>query len=132
MNQHNPKNKECRQGEQANNFYGVYPCTCLDTPLVKEEWEKMIEELRDEFEDLFPKDIEAIQGIRPSKSNRSSGLVLWGKWHLILKFALTKAREEERKNLTLNIGMLRQWLNERPAGSRLLTNQDIIYWLELK
>ena len=53
-----------------------------------EKWEQMREDLRNEFEDLFPKDQEALDGIRPSKSNRSSALVLWAKWELILKTAL--------------------------------------------
>lgn len=29
------------------------------------------------------------------------------------------------------INMLRQWLNERPSGSPLITNNDIRYWLGL-
>lgn len=33
--------------------------------------------LRDQFEEIFEKDQEAIDGIRPSKSNRSGALLLW-------------------------------------------------------
>jgi hypothetical protein len=51
----------------------------------KEEVKKMIEELREGFEVLFPKDQEAIDGIRPSKSNRSAALLLWAQWEIILK-----------------------------------------------
>ncbi len=32
---------------------------------------------------------------------------------------------EERERIERNIGLLRQWLNERPTGSRLITNDDI-------
>ena len=49
-----------------------------------QKWEIMREELRSEFETLFPKDEEAIEGIRQSKSNRSAAIVLWAKWELIL------------------------------------------------
>ena len=61
-----------------------------------ESWKKMREDLRDEFEDLFP-----IDGIRPSKSGRSPALVLWAKWELVLRRAIeqerAKAFEEGRK-----------------------------------
>lgn len=52
---------------------------------VRASSEKMIEELREEFEDLFPKDQEAIDGIRPSASNRSAALVLWAKFMCIIE-----------------------------------------------
>ena len=29
------------------------------------------------------------------------------------------------------VGMLRQWLNERPAGSRLLTDEDLLEFLRI-
>ncbi len=32
--------------------------------------------------------------------------------------------------MDIRIGMLRQWLNEKPAD-RLVTNEDIKYWLDL-
>ena len=51
-------------------------------------YQEDIENLREEFENLFPKDDEAIRGERPSKSNRSAGLVLWEQWHAILEKAL--------------------------------------------
>ena len=59
----------------------------------QKKWQTMKDELRDEFEDLFPKDKEAIYGIRPSKSNRTSALVLWAKFELIIKQAI-----EDTKN----------------------------------
>ena len=34
--------------------------------------------LRDSFDSIFPKDKEAEEGIRPSKSNRSGGLLYHG------------------------------------------------------
>lgn len=33
------------------------------------------------------------------------------------------------QKLNQGIGQLRQWLNERPDGSKLLTNEDLEYWL---
>lgn len=78
--------------------------TPFSEPTPPRRWEKDIELLREEFEELFPKDQEAIDGIRPSKSNRSAGLVLWAKWHSILKKALQKEREEIVKNTVGEIG----------------------------
>lgn len=34
------------------------------------------------------------------------------------------------KRLERNVGMLRQWLNERNS-KELLTNEDLLYWLNL-
>ncbi|MEK6883218.1 MAG: hypothetical protein AABY22_26565 [Nanoarchaeota archaeon] len=62
-------------------------------------FEEMKEELRSEFEDLFPKDQEAIDGIRPSKSNRSAALLLWAKWELILQQALSDQKADWRKEI---------------------------------
>lgn len=36
----------------------------------------------------------------------------------------------EREMINSNIGMLRQWLNEKP-DDRLVTNEDIKHWLKL-
>jgi len=47
-----------------------------------------------------------------------------------------QGRTDFKKELMCRIGMLRQWLNERPTDFRgdtkLVTNEDIIHWLELK
>lgn len=43
-----------------------------------------MDELREKFDIWFPKDQEAIDGIRPSKSNRSAALVLFGEFSLLL------------------------------------------------
>ena len=51
-------------------------------------YQQDIENLREKFEELFPKDDEAIRGERPSNSNRSAALVLWAEWHMILEKAL--------------------------------------------
>ena len=55
-------------------------------------YQQDIEVLRDWFDsdEGFPKDQEAIDGIRPSLSHRSEALVLWSMWHMIAK----KAYEE--------------------------------------
>jgi len=53
-------------------------------------YKELIEEEREKFEELFPKDIEASLGIRPSKSNRSAALVLWADFHYIIKYAVTQ------------------------------------------
>lgn len=45
---------------------------------------RMLEEVRNEFEVLFPKDQEAVEGIRPSKSNRSSALMLWARLMMVI------------------------------------------------
>ena len=71
----------------------------------KPDWEKMREELREEFEELFPKDIEATMGIRPSKSNRTSALVLWAKWQLIVYKAVDEARQEGREELLRELAL---------------------------
>ena len=42
-----------------------------------------------------------------------------------------RSYEEGRADVLKNIGMLHQWLNERPANSPLLTNADLEYWLTL-
>ena len=47
--------------------------------------DKMLEDLREEFEKLFPKDKEAEDGIAPSKSNRGSALVLWAEFMRIIR-----------------------------------------------
>ncbi len=57
------------------------------------DWTKDLEELREEFEELFPKDKEASKGIRPSKSNRSAALVLWSRFEMILRKAASKEKE---------------------------------------
>ena len=42
-----------------------------------------------------------------------------------------KIREEEREKLELNIGMLRQWLNEDRITDidKLITSEDIKHWI---
>ena len=65
---------------------------------------KIIEEkekLREEFDELFPKDQEAIDGIRISKSNRSAALVLWAKWEILLRKALFQQKEKIKKSLLI-------------------------------
>ena len=62
-------------------------------------WKEDIEILRDEFEVLFPKDEEAERGERPSKSNRSAGLVLWASWKVILQKAVMEREEEILKEM---------------------------------
>lgn len=57
---------------------------------MEKELKKDLEILRDKFEDLFPKDQEAIDGIRPSKSNRSAGLMLYAEFMLIIRKYLDK------------------------------------------
>ncbi len=37
-----------------------------------------------------------------------------------------------KKQILSKVGMLRQWINERPVDSKLLTNEDIRYWLNLE
>jgi len=59
------------------------------------KYEQLKEDLREEFEELFPKDQQAIDGLRPSKSNRSAGLVLWAKWENILRTALQEQKDKE-------------------------------------
>jgi hypothetical protein len=51
--------------------------------------------LREKFEEIFEKDQEAIDGIRPSKSNRSGALLLWG---LILS-EIRKLKNDLQSNL---------------------------------
>ena len=69
--------------------HGAIKCPVINCANYQEEelnsWEEMKEKLRDEFEDLFPKDIEATMGIRSSVSHRSEALVLWAKWEMILR-----------------------------------------------
>ena len=82
---------------------GSAQCCCCSGHICKKEqndgrefehsdWRKMKEDLREEFETLFEKDQEAIDGIRPSKSNRSAALVLWGRWEMILQAALDEKK----------------------------------------
>ena len=40
-------------------------------------------------------------------------------------------RKKERERIKGNVGMLRQWLNERPKDV-LVTNKEIELWLDLK
>lgn len=84
------------------------PCPIHDKKEI-EDWQEMKEDLRDEFEDLFPKDQEAIDGIRPSKSHRSEALVLWAYWEIILKAAISQTRlqilkEVKEGKICLNCG----------------------------
>ena len=82
--------------EKCSQFHCIEMCPdmCKNCSPAKENmnqkeelnsWEEMKEKLRDEFEDLFPKDIEATMGIRSSVSHRSEALVLWAKWEMILR-----------------------------------------------
>lgn len=91
-------------------------CSCHRQPQKPEEWEKNVENLREEFEELFPKDQEAIDGIRPSKSNRSAGLVLWAKWHIILEKALSSERQKVKDLIVKEINIAR---SEGEKTSRL-------------
>lgn len=45
-----------------------------------------------------------------------------------LKSFISSLLQSERAKIMGNIGMLRQWLNEKPAD-RLVTNEDIETWL---
>ena len=84
----------------------------------QQKWEKMRENLREEFEELFPKDIEATLGIRPSKSHRSQALVLWAKWEMILKEAIANSRKEGIKEGKTTKSGVRQYLLGYDAGKR--------------
>lgn len=100
-----PKNewvKKCKC--DCNPYCG---CDCHKTALNKEDsefapfnnadWKKDVEVLREEFEELFPKDEEAKRGIRPSRSNRSAGLFLWAKWKMITDKAIDEAVNRDRE-----------------------------------
>lgn len=65
------------------------------------DYQKRIEILREEFDDLFPKDQEAIDGIRPSKSNRSAALVLWAEWNRIANIAFNEGLDMGCNNLII-------------------------------
>lgn len=83
----------------ADEGTGCYICNscCLPTdPIVpnQKNYKHDLEILREEFEELFPKDQEAIDGIRRSKSNRSAAIVLWAKFDLILTKACKEAYKE--------------------------------------
>lgn len=105
-------------------------CTAGDTK--EESWEKDVKNLREELDELFPKDQEAIDGIRPSKSNRSAALVLNAKWHSIL----LKSNEEWRKKLTehgLDMYAQGQWENAQheihKVKQELLENIQNLDWI---
>ena len=49
------------------------------------KWERHKRELRIWFEELFPKDNPTKLGLRPSRSNRSSALIIWVEWEKILE-----------------------------------------------
>lgn len=66
-------------------------------------YKKLIEEEREKFEELFPKDIEASMGIRPSKSNRSAALVLWADFHFIVRQAV---KQTEAKTILKAVSVL--------------------------
>jgi hypothetical protein len=52
---------------------------------IKELREDLLDgHLRETFEEVFPKDQEAIDGIRPSKSNRGGALLYQGEIHAYL------------------------------------------------
>lgn len=70
--------------------------------------------------------LEAIDGIDKLKAKVDPAqLERVEKW---LARLLQKAREEEREQLKIKIGMLRQWLNERNT-SNLVTNEELEAWL---
>ena len=52
-----------------------------------------------------------------------------------LETALTEAMqagaEEREMEIKSRVGFLRQWINERPAGARLMTSEDILNWLDI-
>ena len=59
------------------------------------ESEVMNGNLRERFEELFPKDEEASEGGDKSKSNRSAAIVLWG---FLVAYLRAKAEEEKGTN----------------------------------
>jgi hypothetical protein len=65
----------------------------------KPDWRKMEEDLREEFEELFPKGENT--EIESSPSNRSAGLVLYAKHKIILQFALEQERKEMENDIML-------------------------------
>lgn len=66
-------------------------------------YEELLEEEREKFEELFPKDIEAKLGIRPSKSNRSAALVLYADFNFIIKQAV---KQTEAKTILKAVELL--------------------------
>jgi len=73
--------------------------------ITNKDWKNMKENLRLEFEELFPKDECAKLGLHPSRSHRSEALVLWSQWELILKVALSQQQEQTLKILTDEIAI---------------------------
>lgn len=75
---------------------------------------------------LFPTTDSAVcecpRNLKPSKSQPAPSETL-------IDEPVTK---KEITPFDVRIGMLRQWINERPKGSKLLTNDDIKYWLDIK
>lgn len=60
----------------------------MNKPTTTPEWERLL----NKFEELFPKDQEAVDGVRKSKSNRSAALVLLAEFDRFLS--------SERKHLS--------------------------------
>ena len=64
------------------------------------KYEKLKEELREDFETLFPKADSALSGGAKSNSNHSAALVLWAGWEVLLREAI-----KETRNLALDEAM---------------------------
>ncbi len=67
----------------------------------------------------------------PASQQTSISKTLEGLYQfLVSKFSslIEQTRKEQREKMRKNIGMLRQWLNERP-NKNLVTNDEIEYWL---
>jgi hypothetical protein len=50
------------------------------------------------------------------------------KYHSQIKKMIRKAKLEEKNRIKINIGFLRQWINEKPSNL-LVTNEHIEEWL---
>ena len=84
---------------------------------------KMFETIRpdvDRMKSKYPKELN-IEGLEPALTNDIAEIV-------------QKHVEDMRRKCVVNVGMLRQWLNEDRITDtkRLVTNEDIEHWLNYK
>lgn len=103
----------------------------MTTPLEQKDWkEKMETEAKklSECADVMPGNLETH---RSRIYNACLDIIYLTEKEISAAFLA--GERKGRESMLKNVGMLRQWLNEDKIGdpNKLITNEDIIYWLSL-
>lgn len=89
-----------------------------------ENWNEQLKTLMDNlvaFDERLPGKITFIGG----------GYILLKELEDFIYPLISQAKQQAREDITKNVGMLRQWLNEEciTDNKRLVSNEDILHWL---